>query len=108
MTALPVLAPAPPRGPKLSWRRRIVYVAIATAGVFVLMTAAVLALDVYVHHRVQFSGGVNIWGYRGEVASAKSADETRVLALGGSTTFGYGLPWDQSWPYYLNERIGVD
>ena len=106
MSAVPVLAPAS-RGPRLSWRRRIAYIAIAAVGVFVLMTSAVLALDIYVHHRVQFSGGVNIWGYRGEVVSAKTANETRVLAIGGSTAFGYGLPWDQSWPYYLNERIGV-
>jgi lysophospholipase L1-like esterase len=107
MTAVPSGAAAPSRGPRLSWRRRIAYSAVAVVGMLVFLTVAVLALDIYVHHRVQFSGGVNIWGYRGEVVGAKKNDETRVLALGGSTTFGYGLPWDQSWPYYLDERIGV-
>jgi lysophospholipase L1-like esterase len=66
-----------------------------------------LALDVYLHHRVQFSAGVNVWGYRGDVVGRKQRNEMRVLALGGSTAFGYGLPWDQSWPYYLEEKINA-
>ena len=90
-------------------RSRITRLGIVIAGEALVIGALfVVALDIRAHTRVEELGGVNIWGYRGDVASAKRADETRVLALGGSTTFGYGLPWDQSWPYYLNERIGVD
>jgi lysophospholipase L1-like esterase len=92
---------------RLPWKRKLAYSTVVVVGVFVFTTAAVLALDIYVHHRVQYSGGVNVWGYRGAVVGAKKANETRVLALGGSTTFGYGLPWNQSWPYYLDEKIGV-
>jgi hypothetical protein len=93
--------------PTLSWRRRAAYVAVAFAGAAVLTGAVVTALDIYVHHRVQYEAGVNVWGYRGDVVGRKRPGETRVIALGGSTVFGYGLPWNESWPYYLEQKIAV-
>jgi len=67
--------------------------------------SAILALDVYVHHRVQYEAGVNVWGYRGDPAGKKRRGETRIIVLGGSTAFGYGLRWNESWPYYLEQKI---
>ena len=64
-----------------------------------------LAVDVYLHHRVQNLGGVNVWGYRGPVITKKQPGEVRIVAIGGSTTFGYGLPWNESWPYYLERKL---
>src|SRR5689334_6037005 len=90
---------------RLTWRRRIVYAIVAITATLAVAFAALLGLDIYLHRRVQFSAGVNVWGYRGAPIGRKKPDETRILALGGSTAFGYGLPWDQSWPYYLEERI---
>ncbi len=92
----------------LTWRRRLVYASAAIAAVFVFSFAALLALDVYLHHRVQDSAGVNVWGYRGAPVGRKKPDEVRVLAIGGSTAFGYGLPWNQSWPYYLEDLLNAD
>jgi len=89
----------------LTWRRRIIFGVVAITATLVVTFAALLGLDIYLHRRVQFSAGVNVWGYRGAPIGRKKADETRILALGGSTAFGYGLPWDQSWPYYLEEKI---
>jgi lysophospholipase L1-like esterase len=89
----------------LTWRRRLLFASAAIAATVVLSIAALLALDIYLHRHVQFSAGVNVWGYRGEPVGRKKKDEVRILALGGSTAFGYGLPWDQSWPYYLEERV---
>ena len=90
---------------KLTWRRRILFAGASIVVALVVSIAALLGLDVYLHHRVQFSAGVNVWGYRGQPVGRKKRDETRILAIGGSTAFGYGLPWDQSWPYYLEERV---
>ena len=90
---------------KFTWRRRLLYAAVSCAAVLLLSFGLLLALDVYLHHRVQFSAGVNVWGYRGPVVSRKKSNEIRILALGGSTAFGYGLPWDQSWPYYLERKV---
>ncbi len=73
-----------------------------------LVTAsAILALDVYVHHRVQYEAGVNVWGYRGDPVGRKQPGETRIIVLGGSTAFGYGLRWNESWPYYLERKIAA-
>jgi hypothetical protein len=54
------------------------------------------AVDVYLHRRVQNLGGVNVWGYRGPVIGKKQMGDRRIVALGGSTAFGYGLPWNES------------
>ena len=88
MTAVPARPPAPARGLRLSWRRRLFYIAIAVVGVFVVATAALVAFDVYVHRKVQYEAGVNVWGYRGDVVGRKRTGERRIVALGGSTAFG--------------------
>jgi lysophospholipase L1-like esterase len=56
---------------------------------------------------------INSLGFRGEEFSAEKPDGVyRVVAIGGSTTFGVYLPWRQSYPYYLQqtlrERLGTD
>jgi lysophospholipase L1-like esterase len=90
---------------RLSRRRKIAYALVACVVALAGGVSAILALDVYVHHRVQYEAGVNIWGYRGDPVGRKKPGETRIIVLGGSTAFGYGLPWNQSWPYYLEEKI---
>jgi lysophospholipase L1-like esterase len=93
-------------------RRKLVYLAVGAiaCGLVLIPFAALLAFDVYLHHRVQYDAGVNVWGYRGPTVGRKKAGEVRVVAIGGSTAFGYGLPWNESWPYYeeqrLNQRLG--
>ena len=89
----------------LSGRRKLAFVAVAFVLTAAVVVSAVLALDVYLHHRVQYAAGVNVWGYRGDVVGRKKPGETRIIVLGGSTAFGYGLPWNQSWPYYLEQKI---
>jgi lysophospholipase L1-like esterase len=86
-------------------RRKWVFAAI-TMGLVVAATAIFLvAVDVYLHHRVQNLGGVNVWGYRGPTMGAKRANETRIVVLGGSTAFGYGLPWTEAFPYQLQQAL---
>jgi lysophospholipase L1-like esterase len=86
-------------------RRKWVFAAI-TMGLAVAATAiGLVAVDVYLHHRVQNLGGVNVWGYRGPTIGAKRANETRIVVLGGSTAFGYGLPWTEAFPYQLQQAL---
>ena len=49
--------------------------------------------------------GWNKEGYRGELRGKKKIDSKRIIALGGSTTFGYGTTNDKSWPYLLEENL---
>jgi lysophospholipase L1-like esterase len=88
----------------VSRRRRIAFALAATAIATVGLSAMVLALDVYLHRRVQ-TLGLNVWGYRGPAVGPKQPGETRIVALGGSTVFGFGLPWTEAWPFYLERQI---
>jgi lysophospholipase L1-like esterase len=55
-------------------------------------------LDVRVH--------TNALGLRNrEVAPEKPADAYRILALGDSHTFGYGVPEEQTWPRLLEHHL---
>jgi lysophospholipase L1-like esterase len=49
---------------------------------------------------------INSLGFRGEEISLnKPEDVYRILAVGGSTTFAVYLPWNQSYPYLLQEEL---
>lgn len=78
-------------------------------GAIVLSTVLVLALllgvDLYLHHRFEQAAGLNIRGYRGPVVKRKQPGERRVVVLGGSAAFGYGVPPTQSFPAYLQQRL---
>jgi lysophospholipase L1-like esterase len=87
--------------------RHVVFAAAAIAITTVLTVAALLAADLYLHHRANRSAGVNVWGYRGPVASKKRPGDVRIAVLGGSTVFGYGVMWDESFPAQLEQRLNA-
>jgi hypothetical protein len=91
----------------LSVRRRLAYVLAAGLIGMTLAAVSLVALDVYLHHRVQYDAGVNVWGYRGPVVGKKQPGERRVIVIGGSTAFGYGLRWNESFPYYLERKLNT-
>jgi hypothetical protein len=85
-------------------RGKLLFGAIAIVMAAVGATTVLLAADLYLHRRAERSAGLNRWGYRGPVIGRKTANETRVAMLGGSTVFGYGVFHDQTIPAQL-ERI---
>jgi lysophospholipase L1-like esterase len=87
--------------PRLSRRKRVLFAAIAIALTFVLAFLTLLGIDIYLHGKYQRSAGVNVWGYRGSVAGRKAPGEFRVAVFGGSTAFGYGVTWEESFPAVL-------
>lgn len=86
-------------------RRRMVFAATAMALSMTVTCAAVLAADLYVHQRAENSAGLNRWGYRGPVVGRKAAGEFRVVMVGGSTVFGYGGPWHEAAPAFLEHEL---
>jgi hypothetical protein len=66
---------------------------------------ALLAADAFLHTRFQRTGGVNIWGYRGPIAHRKRAGERRIVMLGGSGAFGYGVSWKEAIPARLESKF---
>jgi lysophospholipase L1-like esterase len=86
-------------------RKTWIFGAVTVALVVGAGTASLLLADVYLHRRVQNLAGVNVWGYRGPSVGRKRSGDVRIVALGGSTTFGYGLPWNEAWPFYLEAQL---
>jgi hypothetical protein len=66
---------------------------------------ALAVIDIYLHTRFQRTGGVNVWGYRGPIASRKPSGEKRVVVLGGSSAFGYGVSWSEAIPARLETKL---
>ena len=96
---VPVIAGQPPG------RRRYAALAFAAATPALLTLMFVVGIDLYLHHRFADSGGFNIRGYRGPVAAAKQPGERRLVMLGGSVTFGYGVRANETIPYYLQQQL---
>lgn len=87
-------------------RLKFVAFAIVAALIpFALIGGGLLALDLYVHHRAERSAGLNWWGYRGPVVGRKQPGEVRVAMVGGSTTFGYGVTWNEAIPARLEQEL---
>jgi hypothetical protein len=85
-------------------QRRWIFAAVAVAIAIGVSTATLLAVDVYLHGRYERSAGFNVWGYRGVAVGKKTPDEYRVVVLGGSAAYGYGVSADEAIPAVL-ERL---
>jgi len=89
----------------MTTRKRLVFAAAAMLMAVMVGFLALLAADLYFHHRVERAAGVNIWGYRGPRVAKKAASEHRLIVIGGSTAFGYGVASDQAFPAYLERDL---
>jgi hypothetical protein len=65
-----------------------------------LVLAAVGALELYASWRIR-DAGWNIRGYRGRLLAGKADNEIRVFAIGGSTTYGFTVGPDDTYPHQL-------
>lgn len=79
-----------------SRRRWLLFAAVAvTLGLIVTVTV-LSAIDVYLHGRYERSAGFNVWGYRGPSVGRKKTGEYRLVVLGGSAAYGYGVSADET------------
>jgi lysophospholipase L1-like esterase len=88
-----------------SRRRRLILAGTTIVFAIVLTTTVLLAVDVYLHGRYERSAGLNVWGYRGPSVGRKKANEYRVVMLGGSAAYGYGVTFDQAIPAQLEQLL---
>jgi hypothetical protein len=91
----------------ISRRKKLAFAVVTVALVLTGGAAALLAVDVVLHWRVQNLGAVNVWGYRGPTIGRKQSNEIRLVVLGGSTAFGYGVPYNEAFPYYLEQLLNA-
>lgn len=87
--------------------RRLMFAASAVVAASLVTIVALLCADLYLHKRVEKSAGLNAWGYRGPAVGRKKPGEVRVVVLGGSTAFGYGVTWDHAFPALLEQRLNA-
>ena len=71
--------------------------ALSIGGVLV----ATIAVDVLLHQRADKYASVNVWGYRGATVGRKKPGEHRIVVVGGSTAFGYGVTTADAFPARL-------
>jgi len=88
-----------------SRRRWLIFSAATIVIAVALTTAVLLAVDVYLHGRFERTAGFNVWGYRGPTVGRKKANEYRVVVLGGSAAYGYGVTSDQAIPAQLEQLL---
>jgi lysophospholipase L1-like esterase len=90
---------------KVSRRKRIAFAAAAVVISVAGTVAALGVVDALLRWRYADSVGINRWGYRGAIVGAKRGDERRVVVLGGSTAFGYGVRPHESFAAQLEHRL---
>jgi len=90
---------------RLPLRRRVAFASLSIARSLIIAIALLLAADVYLHQKYQDKSAFNIWGYRGPTVGAKAPGEVRIVVLGGSAAFGFGLAWNEAFPFFLEQRL---
>ncbi|MCC7418337.1 MAG: hypothetical protein IT176_14470 [Acidobacteria bacterium] len=100
-----VLAALVPIGARLPRGRRGWFAVAAIVMAIGATLVFALGVDLYLHHRFADTGGYNIWGYRGRSVGDKQPGERRLVLLGGSVGFGYGVRAAETIPYYLEQRL---
>lgn len=84
--------------------REIVKIFVINILVISIILTSVIFLDIKIGEKMNFKyAGYNYKGYRGEIKGLKKNDFKRIITLGGSTTFGYGTTYQESWPYLLEQ-----
>lgn len=92
---------------KLSPLKRAVFTLVAMTGSFGVLLVVLLGADLYAHHRVERSAGLNRHGYRGPVVGRKQPGQIRVVMLGGSTVFGFNLEVEDALPPSLERAVAA-
>jgi hypothetical protein len=71
------------------------------------VAVGLVVLDMRAHHRVERLGGVNVWGYRGDVMGQKRPNEIRVAVVGGDLAYGWGVAAAETLAMYVRRRVSL-
>src|SRR5476649_159765 len=89
----------------MTQKKYVVFALLAMTLAAGVSLAALLGVDVYYHHKLEASAGLNVWGYRGPTVGRKQPGERRIVMVGESTTFGYGVHWQEAVPAVLQDLL---
>jgi len=71
------------------------------------VAVGLVVLDMRAHHRVERLGGVNVWGYRGDVMGQKRTNEIRIAVVGGDLAYGWGVAAAETLAMYVRRRVSL-
>ena len=86
-------------------KKRLAFALIAMTLAVGAVFVALLAADLYLHRRAEKFAAVNQWGCRGPTLGRKRPREARIVVLGGSTAFGYGVTAANAFPAELESQL---
>ena len=84
--------------------RLIVFRLVTVLGGLAVVLAGVVGVELYATSRIR-DAGWNVRGYRGRILHAKAPNEIRVFAIGGSTTYGYTVGPEETYPAQLEAML---
>lgn len=80
---------------------------LRTLTISTLIALLILLLsDLSLHSLLKEKGGYNYQGYRGDLGNTNA--ELKIACFGGSTTYGFGVPSNESWPAQLQKILSQD
>jgi len=95
---------AMPKSGKKTARKYLVNVGLLFCTLFIFLLL-VLAADLLAHAKFLNMAGLNYKGYRGLVVKKKQNNEIRLVMMGGSTVFGYGVKYNETVPARLEVEL---
>ena len=85
--------------------KRVVFATVAVVTSLVAALMLLAAADALLRRHYAATIGLNRWGYRGALAGKKAPAERRVVMLGGSTVFGFGVSPAETVTTFLERRL---
>ena len=73
--------------------------------VIIISVGLVIPIDMFYHKKFMQHHGLNYKGYRGMVVGKKKDNEVRIVVVGGSCAFGYGVHYNEALPFKLEEEL---
>lgn len=88
-------------------QKHIVFLLLAVVVPAFVTVVLLLGADYYLHKKSENEHLYNIWGYRGPTVGEKQSGEQRIVVLGGSTAFGFGVTHKDSFPSHLERKLNL-
>lgn len=85
--------------------KNFIFGILTLVSTIIILLFLFLLIDLHYHKKYMYKWGLNYKGYRGKVVAKKEKNELRIVMLGGSTVFGYGVKYNETLSAYLEQEL---
>lgn len=89
----------------VTFKRKLQLFIIGSLLLLAITIALFVVVDLYYHEKYLTLAGFNHKGYKGKVVGSKEQDEIRIVVLGGSAAYGYGVSYEDALPAQLEKCL---